>query len=237
MAERQHLVLCPGLLCDHALWSAQSRALSDLAAPSVADFTRAESIADMARSVLDAAPDRFALAGLSMGGYVAQEVIRRAPGHVTRLALLDTSARPESAEQTRRRRELLALAARGRFDEVTPRLLPLLVAADRLADEALCGAIAAMAGRVGPEAFARQQQAIMGRADGRGDLPRIACPTLVLCGREDRLTPVEHHTELAERVPSADLVVLAGCGHMSAMERPDAVSAALRHWLARATSS
>jgi len=232
MARKAALVLCPGLLNDAALWAAQVADLADVAEPRVADFTTQTSIRAMAESVLLAAPPRFALAGLSMGGYVAQEIMRLARDRVTRLALLDSSARPEMPEQTERRQALIALARQGKFNGVSTRLLPLLIDRDRLNDQALTTAVTAMAERVGRDAFIRQQQAIMGRADGRPDLTAIECPTLVLCGRDDQLTPLALHEEMAAAIANADLVVLARCGHLAPMERPAAVSAALRAWLA-----
>ncbi len=231
MTAKIPLVLCPGLLCDAALWRHQIENLADIADITVGDFTIDDSLPGMASRLLATAPERFALAGLSMGGYVAQEIIRQAPERVTRLALLDTSARADTPEQTKRRRDLMDLAGRGRFRGVTPQLMPLLIHPDRLEDEPLTQAIMAMAENVGPEAFLRQQTAIAARPDGRGDLAGIACPTLVLCGRQDRLTPVEVNIEIAEGIPGADLVILGDCGHMTTMERPEATTAAMRVWL------
>ena len=227
------LILCPGLLCDPALWRAQIDGLQDCTTLHVADFTTDDSITAMAERVLDAAPDTFALAGLSMGGYVAQEIVRQAPERVSRLALLDTSARVDSETVSRRRQDFIALAGRGRFRGVTPKLMPLLIHPERLDDAALTDDIQAMAERVGGDAFLRQQKAIQARVDGREDLRRIRCPALVLCGREDQLTPLDAHIEMAENIPGADLVVLGRCGHMSTMERPGDVTAALRNWLLR----
>jgi pimeloyl-ACP methyl ester carboxylesterase len=166
-----------------------------------------------------------------MGGYVALEIMRRAPERVSRLALLDTSARTDTAEQAQRRREAIRLAEVGRFNDVVDRMLPNLVHPDRLSDEGLVSAIRAMAARLGKDGFLRKQRAITGRVDGRPHLPRIACPTLVLCGREDASTPLPLHEEMAALVPGARLEVVERCGHMSAMERPAEVTAALRRWL------
>jgi pimeloyl-ACP methyl ester carboxylesterase len=227
------LVLLPGLLCTAALWNAQRAALCGTADVFVAALTGEDSMAGMAETVLASAPDRFALAGLSMGGYVALEVMRRAPGRVTKLALLDTSARADDPARTAEREELLALARQGAFDAVLRRLLPLLIHPDRLAgDPALCEAVRGMAREVGPEAYLRQMKAIMGRPDSRRGLPEIRCPTLVLCGAEDARTPPELHEEMAASIPDARLVVVPHCGHLSTMERPDAVNAALSAWLA-----
>ena len=231
MTDRQTLVLLPGLLCDARLWAAQSEGLSDVADVVVADMTRDDSMAGMAQRTLDAAPARFALAGLSMGGYVALEIMRRAPERVTRLALLDTGPRADTPEQTTRRKDLIALAERGEFKAISPRLLPLFVHPDRLEDAALVADIGAMADAVGKDAFLRQQKAIMGRPDSRPGLPEIGCDTLIVCGREDVLTPLELSEEMAALIPGAALVVIDDCGHLSTMERPQAVNAAMRAWL------
>jgi pimeloyl-ACP methyl ester carboxylesterase len=233
-AARIPLVLVPGLLCDDRLWRDQAEHLADLVDPTVADITRGVSVLEMAHAVLDAAPERFALAGLSLGGYVALEIMRVAPERVARLALLDTSARADTPEQTAARRELVELSREGRFDEVPRRLLPDLVHPDRLDDERLTSVVLSMADVVGPEAFVRQEEAIIGRPDSRGDLPGIACPTLVLCGREDALTPLHLHEEMAARIPGSRLRVIDECGHLSTLERPQGVTAALREWLGTA---
>ncbi len=230
---RTPLLLLPGLLCDGALYQAQIAAVADIAAPIVGDLTRHDSLADMAAAMLAETPEYFSLVGLSMGGYVAQEIMRQAPHRVIRLALLDTSARADSDEQRARRRGLIELAGKGQFKGVTPRLLPQLLNPDRLTDQVLVDIIIGMAERIGRDAFLRQQAAIMGRPDGRTDLGRIACPTLVLCGRQDALAPPAVHQEMAAAIPGAELVVVEDCGHLSTLEQPDIVSDALRRWLAR----
>jgi pimeloyl-ACP methyl ester carboxylesterase len=232
MTARETLILLPGLLCDAALWAAQQAGLADIAEIMVADLTLDDSVAAMAARVLAHAPERFALAGLSMGGYAALAVLRAAPARVTRLALLDTAAAPDTPEQTARRRGLIDLASRGQFKGVTPRLLPLLVHPDRVAEQPLAGQVMAMAERVGPDAFLRQQRAIMGRPDSFPLLPTIDVPTLVLCGRQDALTPLAGSEAMAAAIPGADLHVVGRCGHLSTMERPAAVTAAMRGWLA-----
>lgn len=226
------LVLLPGLLCDDRLWKPQVDALSDVADIVIADMTRDETMADMAARALANAPETFALAGLSMGGYVAFEIMRMAPERVTRLALLDTGARADTPEQTTRRKDLIDLADRGEFKAVSPRLLPLFIHESRLTEAALVDDITEMANGVGKDAFLRQQKAIMGRPDSRPGLPEIACPTLVLCGRQDALTPPDLSEEIAELIPAARLALIDDCGHLSTMERPDPVNAELRAWLA-----
>ncbi|MBB4265955.1 alpha/beta fold hydrolase [Roseospira visakhapatnamensis] len=233
MTETTPLVLLPGLLCDHALWAPQADALADVAAVQVADLTRDDSIGAMARRVLaEAPPGPLALAGLSMGGYVALEIALSAPERVARLALLDTNARADLPEQSERRRGLMEWARDGRFAEVTPALLPVLVHPDRLDDGDLVATVTGMAERVGPEAFVRQQTAILHRADRRGDLGAIACPTLVLCGADDALTPPKVHEEMRDALPAAlPMAVVPDCGHLSTLEQPAAVAGHLRAWL------
>jgi pimeloyl-ACP methyl ester carboxylesterase len=184
----------------------------------------------MAARALAAAPQRFALAALSMGGYLAFEILRQAPARVTRLALFDTSARPDSPEQARRRRGLMALTRSGQFRGVTPRLLPQLVHPDNLAGP-IGQAVMEMAERVGREAFLRQQAAILARPDSRPDLAGIRLPTLVAVGEADALTPPELAEEIAAGIPGAVLHRIAGCGHLPPMEAPEATTALLRDWL------
>jgi len=226
-----NLIMVPGLLCDAALWAHQTRYLADIADCQVATVSEADTVEYMASTVLANAPERFALAGLSMGGYVCHAIMRQAPERVIKLALLDTSARADTPEQTERRRQLIAMSEIGKFRGVTDRLLPLFVAPDRLGDEDLTGQIKAMAERVGADAFYRHQNAIMARPDSRGQLANYDLPTLIACGREDALTPLELHEEMAAVIPAAHLAVVEECAHMSTMERPQAMTALLRQWL------
>lgn len=225
------LLLLPGLLCDARLWRDQVAALAATAAPVIADLTLDGRVEAMAARALASLDGPFALAGLSMGGYVALEIMRQAPGRVTRLALLDTSARPDTEEQKRRRRGLISLSRSGQFRGVTPRLLPSLIHPSRL-DTPLAGEVMAMAERVGKEAFLRQQEAIMNRLDSRPDLAQIAVPTLVGVGAEDVLTPPELAAEMAALIPGARLQHFPNAGHLPTMETPEAVNGALAAWLA-----
>lgn len=227
----QSLVLLPGLLNDYRLWSHQQASLADMVQVTVADLSEDASLAGMAARVLAAAPPRFALAGLSMGGYVALEIMRQAPERVERLALLDTTARPDSAEQSQRRTDAIAIARSGGFEKIMPLMLPNLVHPDHLVLERVGGLAKDMARAIGPDAFARQQNAIMHRPDSRPGLNRIACPTLVLVGRDDALTPVGRAEEMVALIPDSRLVVVEQCGHLSAMEQTQAVSAVMRYWL------
>lgn len=232
MAEKLPLALLPGLLCDAALWRHQLDGLSDIADCWVADFTTQDSAGAMVETVLAAMPERFALAGLSMGGYVALELIARAPERVDRLALIDTRAQGDTEEQTARRRGLIELAQKGQFKGVTPRLLPLFIHEDRLNDDALTAVVTGMAERVGKDAFISQQHAIMTRRDHSRTLAGIAVPTLILCGRQDALTPLGDHEMMAGAITGSTLVVVEDCGHLATLERPEPVTAAMRDWLA-----
>ena len=235
---KQPLILLPGLLCDAALWKPQLDGLADIADFFVADLTGQETLPDMAASVLRDSPwMEFALAGLSMGGYVAQEIVRQAPQRVKKLALLDTRSRGELPEETERRRALMALAQSGRnFTPVTNRMLPLMLHESRVKDAPLVKIVREMAERIGIEAYIRQQEAIIARPDYRSMLPSIACPTLVLCGRQDKLTPLHNSEEMAAAIAGAKLVVVEECGHMSTLERPDEVNTAMRKWLEQNSS-
>lgn len=223
------LVLVPGVLCDDEAWRAQAAALGAERDVLIADVTAADSIEAMADAVLELAPGRFALAGLSLGGYVALALMSRAPERVIRLALVDTGARADTPEQTRRRRASLAVAHEEGIRAVADALVPIIfhpASADALTPRWL-----AMAERVGPDVFERQQEAIAARPDRRDELAAIACPTLVLGGAQDRLTPPDLSFELAALIPGAALRSIPDCGHFSTWERPDAVTAALAELL------
>ena len=225
------LILLPGLLCDEALWAPQAAALGDLAQIRVGDLTTADSVSGMARQILDGAPPAFALAGLSMGGYVSFEIMRQAPERVTHLALLDTSARPDTPARAQARRDLMRLARSGEFKGVTPKLLPQWVHPAGMKDPSLVATVTAMTQRVGRDAFIRQQSAILGRPDSRPGLAHVQVPTLVLCGRQDLATPVELAREIAADIADARLVIVEECGHLSTLEKPEQVNRALRAWL------
>ena len=232
--HRSPLLLLPGLASDAELFGPQMEDLAGVADIRVADLARHDTMAALAADALAQAPwPRFAVGGLSMGGYVAYEILRQAPQRVSALALLDTSARPDTPEATETRRRLMALAERD-FSAVVETLLPKLMTPGHAADPRLAKVVRDMAQRVGPDAFVRQERAIIGRADSRPDLARIACPTLVLAGAEDQLMPREIHAEQASGIRGAELVVVDDCGHLSSIEQPAKVNAALRRWLARA---
>jgi pimeloyl-ACP methyl ester carboxylesterase len=200
----------------------------------VADHRAEDGMGAIAERILGIAPPRFALVGLSMGGYIAFIIAQKAPHRVVRLALLDTSALPETPRETERRRAQIALANEGRLGEIVDALFPLFVYRDRLGDQELKRTLSIMAQETGAEAFIRQQKAIMTRPDARPLLVSIACPTLVLVGEGDTLTPPARSQEIAAGIPRANLVVVPECGHLSTLERPGAVNAALVEWMGRA---
>jgi pimeloyl-ACP methyl ester carboxylesterase len=226
------LVLIPGLNCTAALYAPQWCALAPGRPVLVADTRRDDSLEAMAERLLAAAPPRFALVGLSMGGYLAFEVMRRAPERVSRLALMDTSAKPPTRETNAPREQMIALAEKGAFDNVVTLLWQKLVAEERLADETLRLQVRAMALETGAEAFIRQQRAIMRRPDSRPVLRTIAVPALVVVGAEDAITPPEEAREIAAGIGAATRYLeIPGCGHLATLEAPEIVTAALRDWL------
>lgn len=232
-SPRLPLVLLPGLANDARLWEHQIAGLADIAEPHVGDLTQSDTIPGLAAQVLRAVEAReFVLVGFSMGGYTALEIVRQAPQRVRALALIDTSARPDSADATARRRDQIQ-RARTDYGGVVDALFRAIVHPARRDDAAMLDIFRAMARRTGAEAFARQLRAIIGRADSRPLLPSIACPTLVVCGREDPVVPVELSEELAAGIPGAELVVLGECGHLAPLERPIDLTAVLRAFVAR----
>lgn len=228
------LVLVPGLLCSPALFGPQIEALGGCRRVIVADHTRSDRMEAIAGDILATAPPRFALAGLSMGGYVAMAIMRTAPERVSRVAFLDTSPRADPAERTVDRRRLMELARAKGTREVQKALLPRLVHPDRQAEPGLVETVLKMAEDIGVAAFLRQQEAIIARQDSRPGLAAIGCPTLVLVGEQDLQTPPDIAREIAGLIPGTVLVVVPQCGHLSTLERPEAVNAALAQWLGSA---
>jgi pimeloyl-ACP methyl ester carboxylesterase len=231
MASVLPLVLVPGLLCSARLYAPQIAALWPFGPVTVADHRRDAKVAAIAARILADAPPRFALAGLSLGGYIAFAMLRQAPERIAKLALLDTSARPDTAEQSARREKFIAMAEAGKLTEVVDTLTRVYLHRNRHNDDALKRVVQDMAADTGVEAFVRQQKAIMSRMDSRPLLATICCPTLVLVGDGDELTPLDLSKEICTGISGARLVVVPDCGHLSTIERPDAVNAALAEWL------
>jgi pimeloyl-ACP methyl ester carboxylesterase len=225
------LVLLPGLLNTRRLFDRQIADLAGMADAVVPELWHHDSIGAMAEAALAMAPDRFALGGFSMGGYVCFEILRRAPQRVERLALMDTQATPDTPEATARRRSFIEQSRLGRFHGVQPSLLPQIVHRDRVHDQSVIQPILEMAAEVGADGFCREQTAMIARPDSRPLLVDITVPTLVLVGRQDIATPLVRAEEMAADISHSQLVVIENCGHMSPLEKPAEVSAALRRWL------
>ncbi|WP_299742204.1 alpha/beta fold hydrolase [Rossellomorea sp. y25] len=230
--KKEALVFLPGTLCDERLWEHQLEHLTDVSDPSVSMLTGADTIEGMAESVLKHAPERFALAGLSLGGIVAMEVIRQAPERVTRLALLNSNPHGPKPEQLESWKSLMSKVESGQFQSIVEeKLLPNLIHPGRQEDDQLVSTIKDMAERVGPEGYVQQLMAVSTRSDLREGLRQINVPTLLLVGREDQVCPLSLHEEMQATISESRLVIVDDCGHLSSLERPEEVTAALRNWL------
>jgi pimeloyl-ACP methyl ester carboxylesterase len=225
------LVLIPGLTCTAELFALQWPILARGRTVFTADHMQDDTIAAITARLLVSAPPRFALCGLSMGGYIAFEVMRQAPERVTRLALLDTGAKGATPETNKPREQMISLTERGSYSEVINLFWPRFVAPHRLDDQTLRATVRQMANETGPEVFVKQQRAIMTRVDSRPGLAAISAPTLVLVGELDQATPLAESQEIAEGIKGSRLVVLPGCGHLSTLEAPEAVNTELLAWL------
>jgi len=223
--------LLPGLTCDRAVWARQIQGLDTTAEVRVPDFRGFDSLQAMAASVLADAPERFSVAGFSMGGRVAMELFRLAGGRVRRLALLDTGAHPVREGERAQRQAFLDVARAEGMGTLAAAWIPGMVHPDRLADAELVADITAMVQRFSLEEFEGQIRALLERPDARKLLPHIHCPTLVACGRQDAWAPLAQHEEITALLPDARLEIIEDSGHMSTMEQPGRVTELLRHWL------
>jgi len=231
MADRIPLILGPGLMNTPRLWQYQVDHLSDIAEIDIVETRLDTTLADMAARMLAEAPQKFAYAGLSMGGYMAFEMMRQAPERVLRLALLDTAAFNDTPERSAVRRDMIALAESGDFEAVKRNTFPVFLSPKHLKNPELVAIANEMCDAIGPETFVRQMTAIMHRRDSRDLLPDIRVPTLVIVGREDQGTPVAAAEEIAAGIRGARLAIVEDCGHLSTIEQPEAVTALLRDWL------
>ncbi|MFH1982616.1 MAG: alpha/beta hydrolase [Pseudomonadota bacterium] len=228
------MILIPGLLCDAALWGHQVASLHSIAECKITEHHRHHAtIGLMADAIVAEAPARFALAGLSMGGYIALEICRKYGDRVERLALIDTSARSDTPAQTDRRKSLIKQCREGNFHSVPETLYPFLVHPDRMADATLKRQVIDMAARVGAEVFLRQQRSIMDRIDQVPNLSSITCPTMIVCGEHDQITPRACSEEMVEKICRSELVIVGDCGHMSTMEKPETVSSIMYNWFTK----
>jgi pimeloyl-ACP methyl ester carboxylesterase len=229
----QPLLLLSGLLCDALIWAEVAARLADRANVRVVHFPELSSIGAMAERVLEIAPMRFALAGHSMGGRVALEVVRRAPDRVRGLALLNTGVHPLRDGEIASRNELVRLAREQGMSAVAAAWLPPMMGATPSRVAQLMPLLTAMVERSTPESFAGQIQALIERPDAAAVLPSIGVPTLLVSGTRDTWSPVEQHREMQRQIGGATLVTIEDAGHMAPIEQPAAVAAALREWLGR----
>jgi pimeloyl-ACP methyl ester carboxylesterase len=225
------IVLIPGLACTADLFAPQVGALWTHGPVTVASTLDGETMGEMAAAILADAPPRFALAGLSMGGYVAFQIMRRAPDRVVRLALLDTAARPDTPEQSEGRRAAIARVEAGELETVLREMAPRLLHPDHQTDPTLIGTQMRMGLAVGAKAYIRQQTAIIGRIDSRPHLAEITVPTLVVVGDQDAVTPPDRAQEMASAIPGARLEIVEGAGHLTPLEQAGAVERLLAAWL------
>jgi pimeloyl-ACP methyl ester carboxylesterase len=224
MTENLPIVLVPSLNGSARLYAPQIAELWRLGPVLIADHTRDDTMAAIAQRILKTAPPRFRYIGLSMGGYLAFEIMRQAPERVVNLTMLDTSARADVPEIRALRRERIALAATGRFEEVIESTWEPLVHPSLRAGGALKAVHVAMCRDVGPQGYVRQQKACLARVDSRPMLGSVRCPTLVIVGAQDEPTPPELAEEIAGGITGARLVKVPECGHFSTLERPEIVT-------------
>lgn len=225
------LVFLPGMMCDARLFGPQIAELSSEFSLMVSPVTRGERIEEIASGLLDELPQRFALAGLSMGGIVAMELLRRAPDRITRLALLDTTPLAETPQAAAAREPQIVKVRAGRLGQVIrDEMLPNYIGPGPYRNE-VSELVMDMADALGPDTFVRQSRALQRRRDQQGTLRKCRVPTLVLCGEHDVLCPVKRHTFMAELIHGAVLRVLDGAGHLPTLEAPAETTQALRDWL------
>lgn len=230
--SKSTLILLPGTLCDETLFSHQVANLADIADCIVGDVSRSDTLTAVAEDILRTAPQQFALAGLSYGGIIALEIMRRTPQRVTRLALLNTNPRAVSPETLARQQRFASMITDGKFREITTDFLKdVMLHPDHQRDLKLRRVVLTMAENVGAKGFINQVRAQLARPDSTPYLHRIMCPTLVLTGREDMVCPVTLHEDMTERIPHSRLVIVEQCGHLSTLEQPEVVTTALRDWL------
>lgn len=232
MPKKIPLVLLPGTLCDARLWQYQLRSLDDIADITVGDLSRHDTIKDLAEDVLSEAPKEFILAGLSLGGIVALEIMRIAPERVLKLALLDTNPFPPRIEQRSTWDRYFEMIANNQFMDITKEhLLPVLIHPDKQKDKEVVSVILQMAEKVGEKAYINQLKAVMNREDQRTILPSIKCPTMIIVGKEDHICPVHMSEYMAATVPNAKIEIIENAGHLVTLEQPEKVSRHLREWL------
>lgn len=228
---QEPIVLLPGMMCDARMYAPQLEVLSRMAPTTVAPICYGDRIEEIAQGLLDQLPARFALAGLSMGGIVAMEILRRAPDRVSRIALMDTNALAETPQSATVYEPWIIAAKSGRFDDALREMMRPDFLAQGPKRMAVLNQFFEMAQDFGPDVFVRQCRALQRRRDMQSALRRCKVPALVLCGAEDRMTPVKRHQSMAQLLPYAQLQIIEGAGHLPTLEQPDRVTEALLGWL------
>lgn len=223
-------LLIPGLNCDARVFAGTANTLWPYGPVTIANQQKHGTIEELAAAILESAPPSCALLGFSMGGYIAFEMLRQAPERVTKLALLDTSARPDTPEAIENRRRRIALAQNGKISAVIEQSFPATVHPDNESNGDLYALHRAMAEANGPEVYVRQQEAIIARPNSVPMLGSIRVPTLVLVGEGDTLTPPDHAKEMHEGIAGSRLVTVPRAGHLALLEQPEPVQAAIRDW-------
>jgi pimeloyl-ACP methyl ester carboxylesterase len=231
MSDRPTFVMLPGLLCDKTVFAHQAEHLADLADIQIPSMFGYDTLLDMARGILEEAPPTFALLGFSMGGRVALQIMRLAPERVSHLVLMDTGAHPGKPSETKDRERLIETAHARGMRLVADAWLPGMLYPDHQTKPAIRGPLTDMVCRATPAAYERQLRALMSRPDARPILPTIACPTLVICGRQDLWSTLAQHEEIAAAIPGAELAVIEDSGHFASFEQPEAFTRRLRAWL------
>ena len=237
MTGRENLILIPGLVLNAAVWHAQIEALRDVADCWVAPLPAYDDLGAIAEDIIAEAPDRFAVAGVSMGGYLCFEILRRVPERVIRLALIATTAEPEAPDVTGRRHIMMEWAQRRQHIAMWREYIPRFIHEDSWRDASIVDLLLKQAFEVGTYAFLQHHRAMIKRTGYRDLLGGIRCPTLIVSGRDDPACPVAAHEAMARAIANAELLVLERCGHLPPLETPMAVSAAMRDWLARVPAS
>lgn len=227
----QNLILIPGLLNDERLWKYQIKALNHQAHMIIPEIKGYSDITAQARYILETAPEKFALAGLSMGGYIAMEILKQAPERVTKAAFLDTTWLVDETPKRKQREDMINLSAHGRFEGVTSLILKQILAEENLKNHALVAEIKDMAKRVGQKEFVNQQKLILSRTDSQVLFSQLHIPALCLVGAQDKITPIAVMKEMAEALPKGYYCEIAGAGHLPPLEQPNAVNAAMQIWL------
>ncbi|MBO9479216.1 alpha/beta fold hydrolase [Shimia sp. R11_0] len=228
---QEPIVFLPGMMCDARLYAHQLTELGKDHPVMVAPITQGERISDIVSSILPNLPAKFALAGLSMGGIVAMEILRKAPERITRIALMDTNPLAETPASAATYEPMIVGARSGRLDEVLAGFMRPEYLAPGVKRNEILALVQDMGRNLGADVLIRQARALQRRADQQGVLRRCKCPALVLCGEYDGLTPPKRHSFMAELIPYARLEVIKEAGHLPVLEQPEATTAALRAWM------